>query len=291
MSQCFFVSDLHGKIDNYKKLFSIITKEKPDAVFFGGDLLPSGLFHYSSASNIPTDFIKEVIKQGFIDIKEKLKENYPRVFIILGNDDSRADEDSFLQGEKEELWEYIHNKKVNFGEYLVYGYSFIPPTPFMMKDWEKYDVSRYVDPGCVPPEEGRHSFEIKKDDIMYSTIKKDLELLTKEDNLDKSICLFHSPPYKTKLDRAALDGKMVEHVPLDVHIGSIAIERFIKKRQPLITLHGHVHESASITGFWQDKLENTIAISAAHNGKELSLVRFNPDHPDKATRELIPISK
>ena len=287
MPLCFFVSDLHGNISGYNKLFKKIEEEKPYAVFFGGDLLPSGLFAYSSSENVPKDFICDVIKKGFINLKLILKEKYPRVFIILGNDDSKADEDSFFKGEEEGLWEYIHNKKVAFGEYSVYGYSYIPPSPFLMKDWEKYDVSRFVDPGCVPPEEGSHSYEIKKDDIIYSTIKKDLEQLAGDDDLSKAVMLFHSPPYKTKLDRAALDGKMYDHAPLDVHIGSIAIQRFINTRQPLITLHGHVHESASITGSWQDKLKNTYAFSAAHNGKELALVRFDPGFPGKASRELI----
>lgn len=114
-----------------------------------------------------------------------------------------------------------------------------------------------------------------------------MEKLAGGDELSDAIFLFHSPPYQTKLDRAALDGKMFDHAPLDVHIGSIAIQRFINTKQPLITLHGHVHESAGITGCWQDKLNKTYAFSAAHNGNELALVRFNPEFPDKAKRELI----
>ena len=41
--------------------------------------------------------------------------------------------------------------------------------------------------------------------------------------------------------------------------GSIAIERFIEDRQPLLTLHGHVHESARLTGSWQEKIGRHIA--------------------------------
>ena len=99
--------------------------------------------------------------------------------------------------------------------------------------------------------------------------------------------LFHSPPYKTKLDRAALDGKMFDHVPLDVHIGSIAVQRMIEKKQPFLTLHGHVHESASITGAWKDKIGNTCMFSAAHNESELALVRFHPENIKNASRELV----
>jgi len=287
MSSCFFVSDLHGNIEQYHKLFKIIEKEKPSAVFFGGDLLPSGLYAYSSSEDIPKEFIQDVLIKSFSDLKNILGENYPRVFMILGNDDSKADENLMIQGEKEGLWNYIHGKKVSFDKYKIYGYSYVPPTPFLMKDWEKYDVSRYVDPGCVPPEEGSHSYEIKKDDILYSTIKKDLDLLAGDDDLSNSIFLFHSPPYKTNLDRAALDGKMFEHTPLDVHVGSIAIQRFINSKQPLITLHGHVHESANITGTWKDILKKTYAFSAAHEGKELAIVKFDPNYPENAVRELI----
>ena len=161
------------------------------------------------------------------------------------------------------------------------------PLHFMLKDWERYDVSQYVDPGCVAPEDGSFSVETDKKRIKYETIQKDLVKLCDEDDLATSIFLFHSPPYQTKLDRAALDGKMVEHVPLDVHIGSIAIKRFIEERKPFITLHGHVHESTALTGCWTDQIENTICMNAAHDGPELSLIRFDLNSPEKAERELL----
>ena len=80
---------------------------------------------------------------------------------------------------------------------------------------------------------------------------------------------------------------MVDHVPLDVHVGSIAVKRFIKNNQPTITLHGHVHESARLTGNWKDNIGKTLLFSAAHDGPELALVRFNKYHPEKSIRELI----
>ena len=80
---------------------------------------------------------------------------------------------------------------------------------------------------------------------------------------------------------------IVEHVPLDVHVGSIAIRRFIEERQPLVTLHGHVHESARLTGAWRDRIGRTHVFSAAHDGPELALVRFDLEDPASATRELI----
>jgi len=52
-------------------------------------------------------------------------------------------------------------------------------------------------------------------------------------------------------------------------------------------LHGHVHESARLSGSWTEKLGNTHAFSAAHDGDELSVIIFNPDDPENAKRVLI----
>jgi len=283
----FFVSDLHGSISRYEKLFLLIEKETPAVIFMAGDLLPSGMFAFTSSSGTVAGFIDDVLKKGFVDLKKKMGVSYPEVFLILGNDDGRADEDAFIKGEQQGIWKYIHGRKVEFDEYRIYGYAYVPPTPFMLKDWERYDVSRYVDPGCTPPEEGAHSVKVDRKQMQFKTIQKDLNELTGDDDLSKSIFLFHSPPYQTHLDRAALDGRTFEHVPLDVHVGSIAIKRFIEERQPMLTMHGHIHESTSITGYWQHKIGNTIAMNAAHDEKELSLIRFDLDDLGSARRELV----
>ena len=285
MINCFFVSDLHGNIDRYQKLFAKIEEELPNILFLGGDILPP--VFYSPANNEYDDFFEDILLKGFLKLKKNLGSSYPKVFLILGNDDGAYFEDSIVRAEDFGVWKYIHNKKIELGEYNIYGYNYVPPTPFQLKDWEKYDVSRYVDPGCISPEEGKHSKKLEKNEIKYSTIQNDIEKLVQEKNLDKSIFLFHSPPYKTKLDRAALDGKKIDHVPLDVHVGSIAIKRFIENQQPLLTLHGHIHESAEITGAWNDRIGKTYSFSAAHNGSELALVKFNLESLDKSERELL----
>lgn len=281
MALCFFVSDLHGQINRYQALFSKILEEKPAAVFLGGDLLPS--FGKMRGGN----FIQDYLFPEFKKLKIKLGHDYPRVLLILGNDDSRINEDDVITClMKEGVWEYIHNQSAQFDSYNVFGYAYVPPTPFMNKDWERYDVSRYVDPGCIPPEEGWHSVEQAKNMIQYATIKQDLEDIIGENDLSNSIFLFHTPPYQTNLDRADLDGKMIDHVPVDVHVGSIAVKDLILDNQPLITLHGHVHESARITGSWKEQIGKTFIYSAAHDGPELALVRFDPEKPQDAVREL-----
>lgn len=282
MINSFFATDLHGSASRYEKLFGSILNETPDAVFIGGDILPSGF-----KGKNPDDFLKNTIISGFRSLRLKMGNKYPAVFIILGNDDSRQDEDEMKEIETEGLWIYSHMKKTDFRGRKIFGYSFIPPTPFLLKDWEKYDVSRYTDPGCVSPEDGKRTYSIEPNIVRYSTIKKDLELLFGEEDVSDSVVIFHSPPYKTNLDRAALDGKLYDSVPLDVHVGSIAIRNFIEEKQPLVTLHGHIHESARITGSWRDVIGKTHMFSASHDGNELAVVKFDLDDPSSAVRHLL----
>jgi Icc-related predicted phosphoesterase len=287
MTPCLFASDLHGKTDRWEKLFEAIRGERPAAVFLGGDLLPSGLLPRGAGAPEHRDFVNGFLAAGFGRVRRDLGGDAPRVFLILGNDDARFEESAVLDAAPRAGWEYSHDRRFALGELRVYGYSYVPPSPFLLKDWERYDVSRYVDPGCVSPEEGYRSVPVSADEKRYSTIAEDLQRLAGKDDLGRAIFLFHSPPYETALDRADLDGRVHEHVPLDVHVGSIAIRRFVESRQPLLTLHGHVHESTRLTGEWRDRIGRTHLFTAAHDGPELALVRFDPDRLEEATRSLL----
>ncbi len=282
MTTCLFVSDLHGRIDRYRSLFRAIAAERPQAVFIGGDILP----HFGRA-DVPPDFVNDFFLRELSRLRDDLIEAYPRVFVILGNDDEREVEQFLITAEAGKLLTYVHDRKEPFGRWTVYGYACIPPTPFRLKDWERYDVSRFVDPGCTSPEEGVRTVSVPHDEVHFGTIDRDLEELAGEDGLASAVFLFHAPPYRTTLDRAPLDGMYVDHIPLDVHIGSIAVRRFIESRQPLLSLHGHAHESARLTGAWRDRLGRTIALSAAHDGPELALVKFDLEDPGGAVRELL----
>lgn len=249
---------------------------------FGGDLLPHRLRKVEEFEDFTTDFLFPQL----LKLKNELKDKYPAILIILGNDDPRSEEEKFIRAANDGLFHYIHQRKITLLNYNFYGYSYVPPTPFQLKDWEKYDVSRYVDPGCIPPDEGFRTTE-PNEDIEYATIQKDLVALTGTDDLSKAVMLFHSPPYQTHLDRAALDGKKIDHVPMDVNVGSIAIKRFIEERQPLLTLHGHIHESTRLTGYWQQQIGNTVAFNAAHDGPELSVIKFDPENLAGSERVIV----
>lgn len=279
--QCLFVSDLHGHIQKFNKLYKYVKKNTPDAVFFGGDLLPMIPLPGSDMDS----FISEHILRPIMHLKKK--DPHLQFFLILGNDDPRKFESIFVNADKDQLIFYVHDKTVPFSDFFVTGYSFVPPTPFLLKDWERYDVSRFVDVGSISPENGAYSIPIDLGSIRFQTIKKDLDELVKNSPAEKTIFLFHCPPYDSLLDRAALDGKKVDHAPVDVHIGSIAIKRFIQKYQPFVTLHGHVHESSQLTGEWKQSFNNTISFSAAYKGEEVSIIHFDTNNPKNATRILL----
>lgn len=275
---CYFVSDLHGTTDKYQKLFNSILIEKPDIVLIGGDLLP----HYTIKN-----FVATFLKPELDKLKQKLKDKFPQILIIPGNNDPKSEESQLINLEKEELCIYLHFRKIEINKYKFFGYAYSPPSPFLLKDWEKYDVTRNTGIGCISPEHGIRTIEIPDSEKKYSTIKNDLKTFADKEENTNTIFLFHAPPYKTNLDRAALDGKKIDNVELDVYVGSKAIRNFIESFQPYLTLHGHIHESSRLTGRWKDKIGNTHCFSAAHDGKELAIVKFHLENLDNAYRELI----
>jgi uncharacterized protein len=279
--RCFFASDLHGRQDRYRKLFAAIEREAPCAVLLGGDLLP-GL----AGGDGERPFF-EFLAEELEALRGALGDRYPRVLAIPGNDDPGAAAEELCAPAFASNLELIHGRRAMLGAHAVFGYACVPPSPFALKDFERYDVSRFVDPGAVSPEDGFRSVPVDESAIRYGTIAADLDALVGDADLWEAVLLLHSPPYETRLDRAALDGRSIDGVPFDVHVGSIALRRFIEARQPLVTLHGHVHESARLTGSWRDAIGRTRMFSAAHDGPELALVRFDLADPDSATRELL----
>jgi uncharacterized protein len=286
MNKCFFVSDLHGKMSRYETLIRKIRLDKPDFVFLGGDLLPHKSIHGRAGFENIGDFARDFILARFRKLKQQMDCAFPDIYLIPGNDDRKDQWTAFGEGEREGLWTNLNMRCKVIGKYKFYGYAYVPPTPFRLKDWEKYDVSRYVDPGCISPLEGVRTGPADGDPE-WNTIQKDLELLTGNDELTNTLLLFHSPPYQSFLDRADLDGQIFDHVPLDVNVGSIAIQHFIEEKKPWITLHGHVHESTRLTGNWQQKFGRTHSFNAAHDGPELSLIIFELHNPQRAERLLI----
>jgi len=78
-------------------------------------------------------------------------------------------------------------------------------------------------------------------------------------NSKNSIFNLHAPPYGSGLDEAPeIDSKLsIKYAgQKKVPVGSIAVRNAILKYQPILGLHGHIHESKGVT-----KLGNTICVN------------------------------
>ena len=77
------------------------------------------------------------------------------------------------------------------------------------------------------------------------------EMASKVENMKNCIFNFHCPPYNTIIDVAPLLDETLKPVvkggqTIMVHVGSISVRKAIEKHQPLLGLHGHIHESRGV---------------------------------------------
>ena len=122
MPLAFFTSDLHGRPGRYRALWDRTADERPAAIFLGGDLLPHGMDRAWDAAGSGADFVPGFLAPGFRDLRRRLADSYPRVFLILGNDDPFVAEEDLAAGQAEGLWDYVHGRRATWAGYDVYGY-------------------------------------------------------------------------------------------------------------------------------------------------------------------------
>ena len=264
-----YTADLHGNEIYYKKLIAKAMEPEIKAVVLGGDLCPRGKGELELAVKIQ----KEFLEKFFIPEMKKIRKD---VFVIMGNDDFRVNE-PILQSQNSSIKElnnikYINRKRANIYTKSIVGYSFVNPTPFRLKDWEKYEDLRKEVPIQVFDEEIR-TVESEK-----GTIMEDLESFKKLSNPQKTIYVIHAPPFNTKLD--IISNKE--------HVGSKYVRQFLQNEQPLLTLHGHTHESPKMSGSFIDHIGKTICINvgSSHPEDKLNCVVIDLDNLDIKYMEL-----
>ena len=52
---------------------------------------------------------------------------------------------------------------------------------------------------------------------------------------------------------------------MEEHVGSEAMTHFIQKHNPLLTLHGHIHESYEKTGEYKEIIGTTLCVQPGSN--------------------------
>jgi Icc-related predicted phosphoesterase len=144
---------------------------------------------------------------------ERLTGTSYKVYMAAGNDD-HFEVDQVIEDSAAIV--NCNNKNVPVGEHEMITFSWANPTP-----WNT--------PREKPDEELEPMLE---------------ELIVKVKDKSSAIFNFHAPPYGYALDLAPkLDENLVQAADQKIHVGSRAVAKMIEKYQPLIGLHGHIHES------------------------------------------------
>jgi Icc-related predicted phosphoesterase len=159
---------------------------------------------------------------------DKMKDSTVRIFVAPGNDDEMEIDEVIAKAPRVELAE---GKMIDIGGYEMISSGWANPTP-----WHTYREA--------PEEELTRRMEPMLRDIK---------------DMSRAIFNFHPPPFGTSLDEApALDENLK---PLHGgralrHVGSTAVRDAIDKFQPMLSLHGHIHEGKGIT-----RIGKTLAIN------------------------------
>jgi len=285
---CLSVADIHGNVVQYEKIKKLVSEKKISFVFLCGDLLPKTGGSWYLENKVRTiEMQAAFINDYFIDYLTELGK-MAGVYAIFGNDDFKANYSLIKDANIPNvhfLSEEVEKLPVPNRELYVAGYPYIGMTPFLHKDWEKWDSDMgvldhkiYRTDGYVSGN-GKHSPVDLNDDLdCQSTIADDLRRLSSLSDPTKTIYIFNEAPFDTPLDMIAADNKYIKEDQL--HIGSKAIRQFIESEQPLLTMHGHIHETFAESGDFKWQQGDSISITAANDFSvdELSYVLFSlPD--------------
>lgn len=270
-----YTSDLHGNIEQYEKLKNYCVDNKIPYLILGGDLLPK---------NIRGDYIKnqrDFLLNYFGKFLDEL--NGTLVLGILGNDDAKINQTVLDRYERKgQFFDLEYNSVSLTPKLRVVGLPQVPITPFGIKDWERFD---FRPAEC--PLEWRKAYKLRQDtnygfigDISTKEGWKNVDLrehLKGQDSIYQlaakklatsaipTIMVSHCPPDNTCLDQMAGEK----------HVGSMGLKMAIKKFKPYMCLSGHIHETYSQSGWFQETIGETVCATASnHNEGELALLNI-----------------
>lgn len=152
---------------------------------------------------------------------ERLAGTTTRCFVMPGNDDPPSLEEIIESAQRVESCD---EKLVQFDEYAMLSVGYSNRTP--------WDSPRELD-----------------EDVLYERIAG---LADELGDQTRAVWNIHVPPRDSQLDTAAeLDDDfnvvLVGRQPHLIPVGSSAVREAIERYQPLVALHGHIHESPGAT--------------------------------------------
>lgn len=272
-----FSSDNHGNDGQYARVLSHAARHDIEAVIFGGDIAPKGLSnnHYVKGQRL--------WYQSLASHLSLYQKAHPKgkVLMMMGNDDARANEQEFLKVLADNGALALHDERHSFADVDIVGYSFVPVTPFGMKDWELCDTNARSDrvtalqkqrfstlrySGWVTHENEWREMRLIQARKASRTIQDDLRSPVFLNNPERTVYAMHSPPVATALDRIDQG-----------HVGSVAIRMFIEDAQPLITLHGHIHETVDISEKFMERIGNSACYASGNDDRTFGVAAILVD--------------
>jgi Icc-related predicted phosphoesterase len=270
----FFSSDIHGSEICFKKFINAGKYYGVDAIILGGDIVGKMVVPIVRLNdgNYVAEFLgeKKVIKandeEGLEKLEWAIKNNgfYPyhineEGFNRIKNDDKKK-ADIFEEAIIESLegWVQIAEERLR-GTNIK---CFITPgndDPFFIDDiLAKSNIIINPEGQCIELCRDHEMISMGFGNITPWLCPRDIpeeELTVKLEtmcalvkNMSNCIFNFHCPPYGTILDKAPMLDETLKAVTvggtvMEANVGSTAVLDAIKKYQPLIGLHGHIHES------------------------------------------------
>lgn len=250
-----YVTDLHGDKNKYRKSLDIAIAEGINVIVNGGDMLPKlGDRHLEQPL-----FINGFLKEHF----SELKKHGITYLAMLGNDDLLPMDGLFDAACGE--FGNVHNiagKKVRVSEYEFIGMNHILDHPFGCKD-RVVTEAHYIPQRQLSPVVGisnEYGYDRIYNWLEYSRTELPhmcdiLKDLPEPENPQQTVYVMHMPPVGLRL------GQLLYQ---DLDIGSVDIYEFLKEKQPLLSLHGHIHESPDTEkGKWINQILDTACIQTS----------------------------
>lgn len=273
MADWFFTSDLHGQADYYEQALEFAAAGRPRAVILGGDLCP----HATGEAGLRR---QQLFLEGMlVEFARRLHEAVPEaeLLLMMGNDDWCANHE-LLERHEGDLWRVLHDRVVELDGVRVAGLSWVPITPFALKDWERWEDGEPEAPTRLAGWSSRggslreFAFDATRRE---PTIADALAALAERTPAADTLFVLHSPPRDTRCDVMAGG----------LHVGSRAIRRFVETHQPPLVLSGHIHESPRVSGAWRDTIGRTVVVNPGQFGSpKLCGVWFDPARPGESLR-------
>jgi len=260
------LADVHQSEKHWELLIEAVWDNKPDLVAIAGDLLPKYDGILAQLAFLPRlrEYASAIRTAG------------AELVFILGNDDNEQAVPEMEKGDQLGLWHYVPDRVKKIKGYEFCGCPWINDYPFAYKYWvaaeNKADFAIHpVQLG--PPAVINSSNEIETIPDLEGYLKGKISIRESLENtaallnnMAESIWLIHCPPVKMDFDLCGSGDR----------VGSPEVYRFIANNQPLLSIHGHIHEAPACNGgIWAKKLGRTICIQAGQPYDELNYVTLD----------------